>query len=68
MRIDVDQLDRNRRVMNDSTIDSPFVVEIEAGDADYGEYLYDNLPADRVNLMPPTETGFSEKRGRKRRE
>ena len=66
MRIDVEQLDRNRRVMNDSTIDSPFVVEIEAGDADYGEYLFDNLPGDRVGFMPAAEK--RENGGRKRRE
>jgi hypothetical protein len=55
MRIDVDQINRNRRVMQDSTIDSPLVPQIEDGDADYGEKLYDNLPEDRVNLLPPTE-------------
>jgi hypothetical protein len=65
MRIDVEQIARNRRVMNDSVIDSPYVAHIEDSDADYGEYLYDNLPDDRVGFMPPTE---KQTNGRKRRE
>lgn len=50
-RIDVAQIDRNRRTMLDSTVDSPFVEEISAGEANYGEALYDNLPEDRVGFM-----------------
>ena len=53
-RLDVEQINRNRRVMNDSTIDSPFVAHIEDSDADYGEFLYDNMPTDRVGILPPT--------------
>lgn len=55
MRIDSDQIYKNRRTMDDSTLESPFNAEIEDGDADYGEYLFDNLPDDRVGFMPPTE-------------
>lgn len=67
MRIDSEQVARNRRVMNDSTIDSPYVAHIEDCDADYGEYLYDNLPTDRVGFMPPTEKQQNGN-GKKRRE
>ena len=50
-RIDVEQIDRNQRTMQDSTIDSPFVEEIIAGDADYSERLYDQFPEDNVGFM-----------------
>jgi hypothetical protein len=55
MKLDVQQINRNRQCMNDSTIDSPFVAHIEDSDGDYGEYLYDNMPTDRVGLLPPTQ-------------
>ncbi len=54
-RIDLDQINKNRRVMENSTVDSPYVAHIEDSDADYGEKLYDNVPGDRVGLMPPNE-------------
>jgi hypothetical protein len=52
MKIDTEQIARNRRVMEDSTIDSPFVAHIEDSDADYGSELYDQLPPDHIDLLP----------------
>lgn len=49
--INTAQIERNRRVMLDSTVDSPFVEEIIAGDADYSERLYDQMPADNIGLL-----------------
>lgn len=54
-RIDTDAINRNRKVMQDSTIDSPYVPVIEDSDADFGQKLYDNMPADRVGFMPSNE-------------
>lgn len=54
-RIDIDQINRNRRVMEDSTIDSPYIFPLEDSDADFPEYLYDRVPGDRVGLLPPNE-------------
>ena len=51
-RIDVDQIERNRRLTEDNTVDSPFNEEIMAGEANYGERLYDQLPEDRVGFLP----------------
>lgn len=51
--IDVQQINRNRRIALDSTQDTPFNEEIIAGEADYGERLYDQLPEDKVGFMPP---------------
>ena len=51
-RIDVGQIERNTRLIEDSTQDTPFNEEMMAGDADYGERLYDNLPVDKVGFMP----------------
>lgn len=49
--IDVQQINRNRRLAMDTTQETPFLEEIEAGSADYGEALYDNMPQDRVGFM-----------------
>ena len=54
-RIDTGAIDRNRRLMENSTIESPYVAQIEDSDADYGEQLYDNLPGDRIGLLPSNE-------------
>jgi len=54
-RIDSAQVNKNRRLMEDSTVESPYVEQIGDSDADYGERLYDQLPGDRVGLMPSTE-------------
>lgn len=50
-RIDVEQIDRNIRTTEDSNLESPFNEEIMAGDADYGDVLFNSLPEDRVGLM-----------------
>ena len=50
-RIDVEQINRNIRTVNDSTQDTPFNEEIIAGDADYGEVLYNAMPEDRVGFL-----------------
>jgi hypothetical protein len=51
-RIDAGQIERNRRLTQESTQETPFNEEIMAGEADYGEALYDNLPEDKVGFMP----------------
>lgn len=51
--IDVAQINRNRRIALDSTQSTPFNEEIIAGEADYGERLYDQLPEDNVGFLPP---------------
>lgn len=50
-RIDVEQIERNTRTTQDSTQATPFNEEIMAGDADYGDVLYNSLPEDRVGFM-----------------
>lgn len=50
-RIDVEQINRNIRTTEDSTQETPFNEEIMAGDADYGERLYDQMPEDKVGFM-----------------
>lgn len=52
-QIDVAQNNRNIEVALDSTQCTPFNEEIIAGDADYAERLYDQLPEDRVGFLPP---------------
>jgi hypothetical protein len=51
-RIDVAQIERNRRLTEESTQETPFNEEIMAGEANYGEALYDNMPEDKVGFMP----------------
>ena len=50
---DISEIKRNLRVTEDSTQCTPFNEEILAGDADYGQALYDNFPEDNVGFMPP---------------
>jgi hypothetical protein len=50
-RIDVEQIDRNIATTEDSYLESPFNEEIMAGDADYGDVLFNSLPEDRVGFM-----------------
>lgn len=50
-RIDVEQINRNIRMTEESTQETPFNEEIMAGDADYGEALYGNLPEDNVGFL-----------------
>lgn len=56
-RIDAGQIERNRRLTQESTQETPFNEEIMAGEADYGEALYDNLPEDKVGFMPRWKKG-----------
>jgi hypothetical protein len=51
-RIDVEQINRNTRLMEESTNEGPLTEEIMAGEATYGEMLYDRLPEDKVGFMP----------------
>ena len=60
-RIDVDQINTNRRIMQDSTIDSPYVQPLEDSDADFPEFLFDRVPGDRVGLLPPNEKNRSKR-------
>lgn len=54
--IDAKQINKNRKTMDDSTIESPYVDTFADSDGDIPERLYaDNLPADKVGLMPPNE-------------
>jgi hypothetical protein len=49
---DVAQIRRNREVMEDSTYEGPITEEVIAGDADYAERLFDEVPEDKVGFMP----------------
>lgn len=49
--IDVEQINRNIRTTEDSNMETPFNEEIMAGDADYGDVLYNSLPEDNVGFM-----------------
>lgn len=49
--IDVEQINRNLRTTHDSTQCTPFNEEIIAGDADYGDVLYNSMPEDRVGFL-----------------
>lgn len=55
-RIDVDAINTNRRIMAESTIESPYVATFDDMEIDIPQRLYDdNMPADRVGLMPQNE-------------
>ena len=56
----IKQIKRNRSVMEDSTIQSPYEPQIGDSDADYGEKLYDQMPQDKVGFMPSNEKKRSE--------
>lgn len=50
-QIDVEQIDRNIRTTEDSNYEGPFNEEIMAGDADYGDVLFNSMPEDKIGLM-----------------
>ena len=50
-QIDVEQINRNIKTTEDSNMETPFNEEIMAGDADYGDVLYNSMPEDRVGFM-----------------
>jgi hypothetical protein len=52
-KIDESQINKNRRVMADSTIESPYNVVYDDSENDIPEHLFDNLPKDKVGFMPP---------------
>lgn len=54
-RIDTGQIDENRRICEDNTIDSPYNAVMEDADADFPEFLYDRVPGDRVGFLPANE-------------
>ena len=61
-RLDTEAINRNRRLMENSTVEGPYVAQIEDEDSDYGERLYgDNMPADKVGFMPANERLRSKK-------
>jgi len=54
--LDAKQINKNRKTMDDSTIESPYVDTWADSDGDIPERLFaDNMPADKVGLMPPNE-------------
>ena len=54
--LDAKQINKNRKTMDDSTIESPYVDTFADSDGDIPERLFaDNMPADKVGLMPPNE-------------
>jgi len=55
-KLDIEQINKNRKTMDDSTIESPYVDSFADSDADFQQRLYgDNMPADNVGFMPPNE-------------
>lgn len=58
--LDRKQIDRNRATMDNSTVDSPYVPSLGDSDGDLPEKLFaDNMPADKVGLMPSNERNRS---------
>lgn len=49
--IDVEQIDRNIRTTEDSNYEGPFNEEIMAGDANYGDVLFNSMPEDKIGLL-----------------
>lgn len=54
-RIDVGQINRNRRVSEDDVLESPLNAVMEDCDADFPEKLFDEMPGDRVGFLPSNE-------------
>jgi hypothetical protein len=55
-KLDVEQINKNRKEMDDSTIESPYVDTFADSDCDIPQRLFDsNMPADNVGFMPPNE-------------
>lgn len=50
--MDVKQIRENRKLMRESTIESPICPTIEDTDADYADRLYNQLPADELDFIP----------------
>jgi hypothetical protein len=61
-KLNVEQINENRRIMEGSTIDSPYVALMDDTADDIPERLFDdNMPADKVGLMPPNEKNRSKR-------
>lgn len=54
-KIDIRQIDTNRRIMADSTVESPYNAVFDDTGADFPEMLYDRVPGDKIGLLPPNE-------------
>lgn len=60
--INVDAINANRRIMENSTIESPYVDTFADMEIDIPQRLFDdNMPADRVGLMPQNERNRSKR-------
>lgn len=53
-KIDEAQLNRNRRVMAESTVESPYNAVMEDSTTDIPEHLFDSVPKDTSGLLPPS--------------
>lgn len=60
-KLDVNQINENRRVMADSTVESPYNVLMDDTADDIPERLFDSAPEDRVGFMPTTEKNRSKR-------
>jgi hypothetical protein len=61
-KLDVKQINENRRIMDDSTIESPYVVDLSDTEFDIPEMLFaDNMPNDNVGFMPSNERNRSKR-------
>jgi hypothetical protein len=58
----IEDVKRNRKVMDDSTVDSPYVPSLGDQAVDTAEMLFgDNLPEDNVGFMPSNEKNRSKR-------
>jgi hypothetical protein len=51
-RLDVEQINRNRKLAAGWTEDTPLEAAIDTCDADYAEILFTETPADKVGFLP----------------
>jgi len=52
-KIDVNQIDKNRRIVAQNTVESPYNAVFADADADFIERLYEQLPPDHIGILPP---------------
>jgi hypothetical protein len=52
-KLDTAQINKNRRIMAESTVESPYAAVIDDSDADFAERLYNQLPPDPLKNVPP---------------
>jgi hypothetical protein len=53
---DIGQVARNKKAVEDNSIDTGWNVQIEDGDADYGEKIFNARPTDRIGLLPTNKS------------